>query len=122
MAYMNQEKKKSLAPQIKAILKKYKVKGTLSVNNLSSLVLTIKESPWELNTDYKYESVNTYWIDDHYSGAKRDFLNEVADAMNGKGSKIANHDRSDVMTDYFDVGWYIDIQFGSWNKEYKRVA
>jgi hypothetical protein len=42
MAYVFQEKKANLAPTIKAILKKYNVKGTLSVRNHSSLVLNIK--------------------------------------------------------------------------------
>lgn len=41
MAYVFQEKKANLAPTIKAILKKYNVKGT-SVRNHSSLVLNIK--------------------------------------------------------------------------------
>ena len=42
MAYVSQDRKKSLAPAIKAVLKKYNVKGTLSVRNHSSLVLTLK--------------------------------------------------------------------------------
>ena len=42
MAYMSQERKQSLAPAIKAVLKKYGVKGTLAVNNHSTLVLNIK--------------------------------------------------------------------------------
>jgi hypothetical protein len=29
-----------------------------------------------------------------------------------------NWNRSDVQTDYFDVGWYCDINVGSWNKPY----
>jgi hypothetical protein len=26
------------------------------------------------------------------------------------------------MTDYFDVGWYIEINVGKWNKEYNLTA
>jgi hypothetical protein len=26
------------------------------------------------------------------------------------------------MTDYFDVGWYIDINVGKWNKPYQFEA
>jgi hypothetical protein len=29
-----------------------------------------------------------------------------------------NHDRSDIQTDYFDVGWYVDVNIGRWNKPY----
>ena len=35
MAYMNQEKKKRLAPAIKEVLKKHNMKGTLSVQDYS---------------------------------------------------------------------------------------
>ena len=42
MAYMSQEKKAKIAPVVKAVLKKYKVKGSLAVRNHSTLVLNIK--------------------------------------------------------------------------------
>jgi hypothetical protein len=29
-----------------------------------------------------------------------------------------NHNNSDVQSDYFDVGWYIDVNIGKWNKPY----
>jgi hypothetical protein len=35
---------------------------------------------------------------------------------------VGNHDRSDSMTDYFDVGWYISINVGKWNKPYEMTA
>jgi hypothetical protein len=42
MAYFNQERKAQKAPAIKAILKKYGVKGSLSVRNHSTFVLNVK--------------------------------------------------------------------------------
>ena len=39
--------------------------------------------------------------------------------MNGVGTKEQNHNNSDVQTDYFDVGWYIEINVGDWEKPYK---
>jgi hypothetical protein len=41
MAYMNQETKHKIAPKVKKILDSYNLKGTLSVSNRSTLVLTI---------------------------------------------------------------------------------
>jgi hypothetical protein len=41
MAYMNQEKKAKIAATLKPILKKYGIKGSLSVRNHTSIVLTI---------------------------------------------------------------------------------
>ena len=49
------------------------------------------------------------------------FYKELLAAMHGVGSRYANHDNSDIMTDYFDVGWYVDINVGQWNNGYKVV-
>jgi hypothetical protein len=125
MAYMSQEKKAKIAPAVKAILKKYKVKGSLSVRNHSSLVLTIKEGSVDFYSDYgttpearkdaeKFGiQVNPYWYQDHFVGQSKKFLEEVIPAMNS-----GNHNNSDIQSDYFDVGWYIDVNIGKWNKPY----
>ena len=42
MAYMNQQKKAVIASNLKPVLKKYGLKGSLSVNNHSTIVLTVK--------------------------------------------------------------------------------
>ena len=122
MAYMNQEKKAKLAPAIKAVLKKYNMKGSIAVRNYSTLVVNIKSGKLDvlgnakkngLNANDTYIDVNTYWIDSHYTGKVKNFLLELKAAM-----MSGNHDNSDIMTDYFDVGWYIDINVGNWNKPY----
>ena len=115
MAYMSQEHKKELAPKIKSICKNYGVRATLGVRHHSTLVLNI----WESGIDFLDgkegdEQVNPYHIENHYNGKAKNFLVEVRDAM-----MEGNHDRSDIMTDYFDVGWYININIGQWNKPYK---
>ena len=132
MAYVSQELKGKLAPAIKAVLKKYKVKGTLSVRNHSSLVLTLKSGSidfignfnatgasddvpgrrgWQPAKDYI--QVNPYWYKEHFSGTARKFLSEVIPLMNS-----GNHDNSNAQVDYFDVGWYVDVNIGKWNKPY----
>ena len=111
MAYMSQEKKKSLAPAIKAVLKKYNMKGTISVDNHSSLVVTVKSGVIDFGETRI--DVNHYWIQNHFEGKAKNFLMELKDAM-----MIGNHDNSDSMTDYFDVGWYISIRVGRWDKPY----
>jgi len=118
MAYVSQQDKKDLAPAIKAVLKKYNMKGSISVRHHSTLVVTVKSGAIDFS-DYMrgdaYIDVNTYWIDQHYSGTARDFLNELLDAM--KGPKYFNND--DAMTDYFSRSHYTDISIGSaWNKPY----
>jgi hypothetical protein len=133
MAYMSQELKAERAPAIKAILKKYNVKGSLAVRNHMTLVLNIKSGSidfignsnrvcgadhYQVSRGFKpntsgYEQVNQYHFQNHYDGKAKNFLNEVLDAMN-----TGNHDNSDIQTDYFDVGFYININIGAWDKPY----
>lgn len=118
MAYVSQEMKKSLAPAIKAILKKYGIKGSLAVRHHSTLVLNIKSGKIDFAKDstsdnYNYQ-VNTYHTDSHYAGKAKKFFAEVIAAM--KGPEF--FDNSDAMTDYFHVSHYIDINLGTWNKPY----
>jgi hypothetical protein len=131
MAYMSQERKAEIAPVVKAILKKYNVKGSLSVRNHMTLCLTIKSGPIDFienylgtsrstSADYVRKSgslqVNTYWVKDHFTDTAKEFLTEVVAAMNG-----GNWDKSDIQSDYFNVGWYIDVSIGNWNKPYILV-
>ena len=118
MAYVSQTMKKELAPAIKAILKKYGVKGSLAVRHHSTLVLNIKSGKIDFAKDstsdnFNYQ-VNTYHTDSHYTGKAKKFFAEVIAAM--KGPKF--FDNSDAMTDYFHVSHYIDINLGQWNKPY----
>jgi hypothetical protein len=127
MAYMSQERKAQIAPKIKEICRQYGVKATLAVRHHMTLVLNIKQGPidfvgnfnrvmhrkeaQQINRDYI--DVNTHWYHEHFDGVAKEFLTKVISAMN-----TGNHDRSDIQTDYFDVGWYIDVNIGKWNAPY----
>lgn len=128
MAFINQEKKKELAPGIKAVLKKYGVKGTISIDNFSVLNVNIKEGPFDFAWSFKsidgrkgsaaVDGNVSFMMSDgrNFEGVEKEFLDELSEAMN-----VGNHDNSDMMTDYFDVGWYSYINIGKWNKSYKVV-
>ncbi len=125
MAYVSQELKAKLAPAIKAICKKYGVKATLSVRNHLSLVLTVKSGKIDFINDFgntpearadaeKFGiQVNPYHYKSHFNGEAYHFLSEVIPAMND-----GNWDKSDAQVDYFNVGWYIGVNIGKWNKPY----
>jgi len=120
MAYMSQENKKSKAPAIKAILKKYGLKGSLRVQHYSTLILTIKSGKIDFVSNFQDKTkrefnyqVNEYYIEETYTGVAAEALNELKDAM-----MEGNHNNSDIQTDYFDVGWYISIDIGKWDKPY----
>ena len=113
MAYVSKETKKELAPAIKKVLAEYGVKGTIKVNNYSTLVVTLRKVPAGLFTNNEITNgVNVYWIDEHFTGTAKKFLTELLAAM--KGDKW--YDRTDAMIDYFDTAWYNDIKIGEWNK------
>ena len=42
MAYISQDTKKELAPAIKAVLKKYNMKGTIGIDHHTSLRVRVK--------------------------------------------------------------------------------
>ena len=138
MAYMNQERKAKIASALKPILTRYGVKGTLSVRNHSTIVLTLKSGKIDfvenfITTDAnvvhgrkmdqtqidsirKYQSldVNPYWFHEHFSGVALKFLTEAFAAL-----KSADwFDESDAQTDYFHTAYYVDVNIGKWNQPY----
>jgi hypothetical protein len=132
MAYMNQERKAKISAAIKPILKKYGIKATLAVRNHMTICLNIKAGSIDFISNYldtvksdntefvkRYRSidVNTYHYEKHFSGVAKSFLEEAMMALKGTDW----YDRSDIMTDYFDTAYYVDINIGQWNKPYQVV-
>jgi hypothetical protein len=118
MAYVSKEMKAARVPAIKAVLKKYGMKGTVSINHHSTLVVKVKEGKLPFNSGEYGIDVNVYHIDSHYEGKQKKFLNELLTAM--KGNDWFN--KSDIMTDYFHIAFYNDIKIGDWQKPYKKIA
>ena len=118
MAYVSQEMKKELSVGIKKVLKKYGMKANIGVRNHMSLYVDVMEGPIDFENythGDKYIQVNTYWINDHYKGIAKQFLNELLTAM--KGPNYFCND--DIQSDYFCRSHYTDINIGKWNKPYK---
>ena len=144
MAYISQEEKKEFAPAIKAVLKKYGMKGTLGIRHHSTLVCRITKGDLDIigcnnkstmqstrfydNNVYdlrgkmerlkeQYIDVNPHWIEENYRSDTRviSFLKELKTAM--EGPRYFNED--DSMTDYFHRSHYTDIMVGSWCKPYE---
>lgn len=132
MAYMSQERKKEIAEKLKAVMPagwKY----SLSVRHHSTIVLTVQAAPVDLVEEYNatvkkvnpefdgwksgYVQVNEHWIDRQFEGERLEQMRPIVAALNA-----GNHDRSDVQTDYFDVGWYVDINFGHFEKPFRVLA
>ncbi len=124
MAYVSQSLKKQLAPAIKAVLKKYKMKGSIAVDNHSTLVVNLKSGAIDFQKDYNGEGahhyqINPYWFQNHYEGAAKSFLTELLAAMKPED---VWYDNTDAMIDYFDTAYYVDVNIGRWNQQYEVTA
>lgn len=131
MAYMNQSKKAVIQKNLKPILAKYGVKGSLRVRNGHAITLTLRSGSVdfvgdmneyvhgrevnknELRRNYNF-MVNPYWFNEHYKGTAVQFIDEVKQAM----ESADYYDRSDASIDYFDTAYYYDITVGSWDAPY----
>ena len=121
MAYVSKQDKAELAPAIRAVLKKYDMKGSISIRHHSTLVVKIKQGAIDFADHFThgegYIQVNEYLLDHHYTGIHKAFLSELLDAM--KGFNYFNDD--DAMVDYFNRSHYTDINIGAWDKPYAFV-
>lgn len=137
MAYMSQERKKKIAVQVKAVAKKYGFTGrevTVGVNHHSTLVVNIFGGPLDFigdaqlhNNEYArmrgeeprsvgdYIQVNTYYCEEWATDPTiKEFYKELMAAIKSTGY----YNNSDIMTDYFDHDFYIDINIGRWDRAY----
>jgi hypothetical protein len=141
MAYVSQEMKAKIAPKIKALLKTYGLKGTLSVRHHSTLVLTVSQGKIDFVENYikadevrnfgrsmgedqkayvrknRNIDVNTHWCQEHFTGRARDFLVKAVRELKGADY----FDESDAQTDYFHCSHYIGINIGRWDRPYALV-
>ena len=136
MAYMNQEKKKEIAKLLKEKLKGRDIKYTLGVDNHSTIIMNINSGSVDFIKNYNesktddqrvmngyeveakdYINVNEYYINDYFTGDALDILSTAKECLD-----LNNFDKSDVMTDYFHVGHYTEINIGRWNKPYKLTG
>lgn len=69
-----------------------------------------------LNEDGRtYKQLNHYYLDNYgkHSQLFKDIYKIVDEG---------NYNNSDSMTDYFDVGFYVDMSIGKWDKPYQYVG
>jgi len=136
MAYVSPELKAKLAPKIKELCKKYKLKASISVQHHSTLVVKIPSGEIDFIGNYNkvvgerpggfrtgspakdYMEVNHHWYQEHFDGVAKAFLSELIPAMKGDDF----FDDTDTMTDYFHCSHYLSIKVGTWDKPYQLTA
>lgn len=136
MAYVDQTKKAKIAATLKTIMPKG-WKYSLAVRNSSTIVLTVAQAPVDLLAELTkvrndraerrgdeiwrekpdHFDVNVYHLDTAFDGDLLVLFKKIVAALN-----TDNFDKSDIMTDFFHVGHYVDIQIGRWNKPFVVAA
>ena len=119
MAYINAESTKAIRENLKKAFPS--IKFSVKNQHHSTVAISIMASSLELNAhtleaikNYGNASVSPYWLDQSdYCQETKETLMAIFDIAN-KG----NHNNSDSQSDYFDVGWYVNLEFGQWNKPY----
>jgi hypothetical protein len=110
MAYISPEQVKTIRKQIRT---KYPKRDGWKISvrgrDYMCVDVSILEAPRDLGCG-DYDQINHYNLGEL---KEKDLFEDITRiAMNG------NHDRSDAMTDYFDVGWYFNLSVGDWDKPF----
>ena len=125
MAHVDQTKKAKIAAALKGAVPKG-WKYSLAVRHHNTIVLTISEAPIDLIRAFKksdyfdptsntHTNVNPYHYERHFADKKvAKIFDKIFGAIN-----VDNFNNSDIQTDYFHVGHYVDVQIGRWNKPFK---
>ncbi len=125
MAYITPEQIKTMRNEIKNLYPtKQGWKFSLTCVNYSTARLVITQAPIELRTsdellsNRSYTSVNNYYIDENYKAMPvvKKVLNNINNILNQN-----NYDNSDSQSDYFDVGHYVCISIGSYDKPFTVI-
>lgn len=136
MTYISKEQQKEKLIKLKPLFKKYGLRATLARSKASKITLNIWEGSIDFMGQYNNYRINnkdrycdnsnvenflnykTFVITNNctfkeFSGEALEFLTEA-----NKILQQDNYDRSDMMTDYFDIGFFVDISIGNCEKDY----
>jgi hypothetical protein len=118
MAYISTEKVKEMRNKLKELFPTKKGwKLSVTREHSSGINCSILTAPFELRLDANRtnESVNHYYVKEHYNDnpATRDALLSMLEVLN-----MNNYNNSDVQSDYFDVGHYVNLSIGKWDKPF----
>lgn len=128
MAYINQEQKAKIKKAIQGFIPK-DWKFSLSIKDNMKIVCWIKSAPFDIesiitpeyfvyngsNVDYLNINVHQPLESRFLECQERDILKKIIEALN-----IDNYDNSDIQSDYFDVGHYVGLTLGKYDKPFVK--
>ena len=109
-AYINTESIKIIRDELKKEFPKFKFMVAREANSYSSIRVAIVSGPVAFvykndGTPAEHAEINHYYPMNYKNG---EILKKIIQVINRK-----NWDRSDISTDYFDVGFYLNIKQGN---------
>ena len=121
MAYMSKEHAATIRKNLKVAYPH--IKFSVSIHHSMSINVCIMESPLSIadiigndkmvNVYNNHYDINHYYLHEY---ASSDLLKGIYEIINE-----GNFDESDSQTDYFHVGFYVNMSIGKWDKPYKQV-
>ena len=139
MAYISTEEVKHIRNALKAEMPEYKFSVTKD-GHYGVRIAFMEGKAWKPHTSIDrytgegvvwtgegYHQLNHKWAVDFYGEENGKIIEKVVKiaktAPLGKGGLNSDgwYDKSDAMTDYFDIAFYIWVNIGKWDKPYKVV-
>jgi hypothetical protein len=110
MAYMTTENAKRIRTELKKSFPEFKFSVKKGSGNLS-IDVTILSGPVIFDSERPdHSDLNPYYLNKYEHS---EILERMIAIINN-----GNWDKSDIMTDYFNVGWYVHFHQGKWDKPY----
>lgn len=123
MAYINAEEVKAIRVKLKEVYPN--IKFSVTKRHHSVVVVSIMKSDIdfsEILDDRGDVSINPYYTSDYGSHSNMfEHIVHICKTAPYEDSDEEWFDKSDSMSDYFHVSYYIDISIGKWNKPYEMV-
>lgn len=115
MAYISAKSTRMIKKALKDTFPEF----TFSVRNEdhTSVGVTIKSGPTDFGCG-DHAQVNHYHLHNYENS---EMLTKMLHIINTSGEDL-NFDKSDSMTDYFHVGYYVHMEVGTWEKPFVKTA
>ena len=117
MAYISTEQVSTVRKSLKAAFPTFKFSVTR--RHHSTVCVVILAAPFDLmqgeDANRGYANVNEHYIKEHNknNAPKAEILQKISDIAH-----VGYYNNSDLMTDYFDYAFYVDISIGDWERPF----
>lgn len=114
MAYIDAQTTAKIRKALKVAFPE--IKFSVRNHRHSSISVTILASPYF--EDGMINQINHYWLERNYEGDELRVLSTIDKIIRTVGG---HYDNSDIMTDYFDVAFYYNINVGEYDKPHSNT-